>query len=334
MHEATICTPGGEMSNSDNTPIQPISGTVVPRFAGPSTFARLPELRDVAHCDVGIVGIPFDAGTSYRPGARFGPQAIRQASRHLRTHYHPAYDTEPFAEQQVADAGDIACNPFNIEKAVVEIQKAATELLGKVDRIISLGGDHTIALPLLRAVNHYHGPVALVHFDAHLDTWDTYYGAPYTHGTPFRRAAEEKLFLESASMHVGIRGPLYSRDDLKNDEELGFKVIHCDEFQSEGIDHVVKRIRDRVGDNPMYLSIDIDVLDPAHAPGTGTPEIAGMTTRELVGVLRGLAGLNIISADVVEVSPAYDHAELTSLSAATTVFEITNLFAYSKKQKT
>ena len=322
------------MSNSDSTPIQPISGTVVPRFAGPSTFARLPELRDVSHCDVAIVGIPFDAGTSYRPGARFGPQAIRQASRHLRTQYHPAYDTEPFAEQQVADAGDIACNPYNIEKAVVEIQKAATELLGKADRIISLGGDHTIALPLLRAVNHYHGPVALVHFDAHLDTWDTYYGAPYTHGTPFRRAAEEKLFLESASMHVGIRGPLYSREDLKNDEELGFKVIHCDEFQSEGIDHVVKRIRDRVGDNPMYLSIDIDVLDPAHAPGTGTPEIAGMTTRELVGVLRGLAGLNIISADVVEVSPAYDHAELTSLSAATTVFEITNLFAYSKKQKT
>ena len=322
------------MSNSDSTPIQPISGTVVPRFAGPSTFARLPELRDVSHCDVAIVGIPFDAGTSYRPGARFGPQAIRQASRHLRTQYHPAYDTEPFAEQQVADAGDIACNPYNIEKAVVEIQKAATELLGKADRIISLGGDHTIALPLLRAVNHYHGPVALVHFDAHLDTWDTYYGAPYTHGTPFRRAAEEKLFLESASMHVGIRGPLYSRDDLKNDEELGFKVIHCDEFQSEGVDHVVKRIRDRVGDNPMYLSIDIDVLDPAHAPGTGTPEIAGMSTRELVGVLRGLAGLNIISADVVEVSPAYDHAELTSLSAATTVFEITNLFAYSKKQKT
>ena len=321
------------MTNSDGKPIQPISGTVIPRFAGPSTFARLPELRDVSHCDVAIVGIPFDAGTSYRPGARFGPQAIRQASRHLRTQYHPAYDTEPFAEQQVADAGDISCNPYNIEKAVLEIQKAVTDLLGKVDRVISLGGDHTIALPLLRAVNHYHGPVALVHFDAHLDTWDTYYGAPYTHGTPFRRAAEEKLFLESASMHVGIRGPLYSKDDLKNDKELGFKVIHCDEFQNEGIDHVAKRIKDRVGDNPMYLSIDIDVLDPAHAPGTGTPEIAGMSSRELVGVLRGLAGLNIVSADVVEVSPAYDHAELTSLSAATTVFEITNLFAYSRKRK-
>ena len=321
------------MTNSNGKPIEPISGTVIPRFAGPSTFARLPELRDVSHCDVAIVGIPFDAGTSYRPGARFGPQAIRQASRHLRTQYHPAYDTEPFAEQQVADAGDISCNPYNIEKAVLEIQKAVTDLLGKVDRVISLGGDHTIALPLLRAVNHYHGPVALVHFDAHLDTWDTYYGAPYTHGTPFRRAAEEKLFLENASMHVGIRGPLYSKDDLKNDKELGFKVIHCDEFQNEGIDHVAKRIKDRVGDNPMYLSIDIDVLDPAHAPGTGTPEIAGMSSRELVGVLRGLAGLNIVSADVVEVSPAYDHAELTSLSAATTVFEITNLFAYSRKRK-
>ena len=322
------------MTNSDGKPIEPISGTVIPRFAGPSTFARLPELRDVSHCDVAIVGIPFDAGTSYRPGARFGPQAIRQASRHLRTQYHPAYDTEPFAEQQVADAGDISCNPYNIEKAVLEIQKAVTDLLGKVDKVISLGGDHTIALPLLRAVNHYHGPVALVHFDAHLDTWDTYYGAPYTHGTPFRRASEEKLFLENASMHVGIRGPLYSKDDLKNDKELGFKVIHCDEFQNEGIDHVAKRIKDRVGNNPMYLSIDIDVLDPAHAPGTGTPEIAGMSSRELVGVLRGLAGLNIVSADVVEVSPAYDHAELTSLSAATTVFEITNLFAYSRKRKT
>ena len=191
-----------------------------------------------------------------------------------------------------------------------------------------MGGDHTIALPLLRAINHKNkGPVALVHFDAHLDTWDTYFGAPYTHGTPFRRAREEKLFLEDSSMHVGIRGPLYSREDLKNDAEFGFKIIHCDEFQTEGIDKIVKRIRDRVGNNPLYLSIDIDVLDPSHAPGTGTPEIAGMTTREMVNVLRGLAGLNLVSADVVEVSPAYDHAEITSLAAATIVYELTNLFA-------
>ena len=322
------------MDKAKKTPIQPVSGTIVPRFAGPSTFARLPELRDVSRCDIAILGIPFDAGTSYRPGARFGPQSIRQASRHLRTQYHPSYDTEPFVEQQVADAGDISCNPFNIEEAVGQIQLAATEMLGKVDSIISLGGDHTIALPLLRAVNHFHGPVALVHFDAHLDTWDTYFGAPYTHGTPFRRAAEEKLFLDHASMHVGIRGPLYSRDDLDNDEELGFKVVHCDEFQKEGLDHVASRIKERVGDNPMYLSIDIDVLDPAHAPGTGTPEIAGISSRELLGVLREFDGLNIISADVVEVSPAYDHAELTSLAAATIVYEIINLLARTNSGKT
>ena len=322
------------MDKAKKTPIQPVSGTIVPRFAGPSTFARLPELRDVSRCDIAILGIPFDAGTSYRPGARFGPQSIRQASRHLRTQYHPSYDTEPFVEQQVADAGDISCNPFNIEEAVGQIQMAATEMLGKVDSIISLGGDHTIALPLLRAVNHFHGPVALVHFDAHLDTWDTYFGAPYTHGTPFRRAAEERLFLDHASMHVGIRGPLYSRDDLDNDEELGFKVVHCDEFQKEGLDHVASRIKERVGDNPMYLSIDIDVLDPAHAPGTGTPEIAGISSRELLGVLREFDGLNIISADVVEVSPAYDHAELTSLAAATIVYEIINLLARSSSHKT
>ena len=317
------------MSKDKTKPVQPVSGTTVPRYAGPSTFARIPELRDVEHCDVAIVGVPFDAGTSYRPGARFGPQAIRQASRHLRTQFHPAYGTEPFMEQQVADAGDIACNPFNIAEAVEQIQTAATDLLGNVGAIMSMGGDHTIALPLMRAVNHHVGPVALVHFDAHLDTWDTYFGAPHTHGTVFRRAAEEKLFLDHASMHVGIRGPLYARDDLTRDEELGFKIVHCDEFESDGIDKVVKRIRDRVGEHPLYLSIDIDVLDPAHAPGTGTPEIAGMTTRELLNVLRGLAGLRIASADVVEVAPAYDHAELTSLAAATVIYEIVNLFARS-----
>jgi len=308
-------------------PIPPVSGTVVPRYAGPSTFARLPELRDVEHCDVAILGIPFDGGTSYRPGARFGPQAIRQASRHLRTNYHPNYDTEPFMQLQVADAGDVACNPYSIEEAIEQIQTDATALLGKVGGLVSLGGDHTIAVPLLRAMNHHHGPVALVHFDAHLDTWDTYFGAPYTHGTPFRRAAEEGLFLDHASMHVGIRGPLYSRDDLKNDEELGFKVIHCDDFQTEGVDSIVQRLRKRVGDHPLYLSIDIDVLDPAHAPGTGTPEVAGMTTRELLHVFRGLADLNIVGTDIVEVAPAYDHAEITALAAATAAYEMINLFA-------
>ena len=313
--------------------IQPVSGKVVPRYAGPSTFARLPELRDVEHCDVAIIGVPFDAGTSYRPGARFGPQAVRQAARQLRTNYHPDYDVEPFVVQQVADAGDIACNPFNIEEAIKQIEDGASSLLEKVGSIVTIGGDHTIALPLLRAVNKKCGqPVALVHFDAHLDTWDTYFGAPYTHGTPFRRAREEKLFLDDASMHVGIRGPLYSPDDLKSDAELGFKIIHCDEFQTHTIEQIVKRIKDRVGDNPLYVSIDIDVLDPAHAPGTGTPEIAGMTSREILNVIRGLAGMNLVSADVVEVAPAYDHAELTSTAAATIVYELINVIAKNPKK--
>ncbi len=312
---------------ADTPPVPPISGTVVPRYAGPSTFCRLPELRDVPYCDVAILGIPFDSGTSYRPGARFGPQAIRQASRHLRTNFHPAYDTEPFTTMQVADAGDVACNPFNIDEAIGQIEAAADDLYQKAPVIVSLGGDHTIAVPLLRAVNRVAGRVALVHFDAHLDTWDTYFGAPYTHGTPFRRAAEENLFDEKASMHVGIRGPLYSRDDLERDAELGFKTIHCDELQNHGVDHVVERIRQRVGEQPLYLSIDIDVLDPAHAPGTGTPEIAGLSSRELVNIVRGLQGLNLVGADIVEVAPAYDHAEITSLAAATIAFEMVNLVA-------
>ena len=313
-------------------PIQPVSGTVVPRYAGPSTFARLPELRDVEDCDVAIIGVPFDAGTSYRPGARFGPQSVRQASRQLRTNYHPNYDVEPFKVQQVADAGDIACNPFDIDEAIKQIEKGSTELLQKVGSIVTIGGDHTIALPLLRSINKkVGGPVALVHFDAHLDTWDTYFGAPYTHGTPFRRAREEKLFLDDASMHIGIRGPLYSTNDLKNDRELGFKTIHCDEFQTNTIDQIVKRIKDRIGNNPLYISIDIDVLDPAHAPGTGTPEVAGMTTREILNVLRGLAGSQLVSADVVEVAPAYDHAELTSPAAATIVYELINIIARNPK---
>jgi agmatinase len=314
------------MTERKTPPVEPVSGNVVPRYAGPSTFCRLPELRDVPYCDVAILGIPFDSGTSYRPGARFGPQAIRQASRHLRFNFHPVYETEPFKTIQVADAGDVACNPFNIEEAIAQIETAATGLYDSADAIVSLGGDHTIAVPLLRAINKkMGGPVALVHFDAHLDTWDTYFGAPYTHGTPFRRAAEEGLFMDDASMHVGIRGPLYSPEDLKNDEELGFKIIHCDELEREGVDHVAKRIRDRVGDHPLYLSIDIDVLDPAYAPGTGTPEIAGLSSRELLNIIRGLKGVNLVAADIVEVAPAYDHAEITSLAAATIAYEMVNL---------
>jgi agmatinase len=304
----------------------PVDTTKVPRFAGPPTFALLPRRDEVDRCDVAIVGVPFDSGVSYRPGARFGPGAVRQGSRLLRP-YHPGLAVAPFGRQQVADAGDIACNPFDIGEAVAQIEAGAGALLRDAGHLLAIGGDHTIAFPLLRVTRQRFGPVALVHFDAHLDTWDTYFGAPVTHGTPFRRAAEEGLFIDGQSMHVGLRGPVYAASDLTQDAELGFKSVYAMELEKLGVDGVVARIRDRVGDAPLYVSIDIDVLDPAHAPGTGTPEAGGLTSRELIGILRGLAGLRLVGADVVEVSPAYDHAEMTTVAAAHVCYELLALLA-------
>jgi agmatinase len=307
-------------------PIGPPDGRAVPRFAGPDTFARLPRLLDVGAADVALLGIPFDSGVSYRPGARFGPAAVRAGSKLLRP-YNPALDVQPWAGQQVADAGDLAVNPFDIGEAIGQIEAGASLALGSAARLIALGGDHTVALPLLRATAARHGPVALIHFDAHLDTWDTYFGAPYTHGTPFRRAAEEGLLALDGSAHVGVRGPLYSSADLIEDAGLGFATVSTAEVARRGVDEAVDRIRERVGTRPVYLSVDIDVLDPAHAPGTGTPEPGGLTSRELQFILRGLDGLRLAGADVVEVSPPYDHAELTALAAANVAYEMLSLFA-------
>jgi len=306
--------------------VGPADGRAIPRYAGLSTFARLPRLEDVAHADVAVVGAPFDAGVSYRPGARFGPAHIRQSSRLLRP-YNPALDVGPFDGQQVADAGDISCNPFDIGEAISQVEAGANALLAGGSRLLTLGGDHTIALPLLRAVCRDLGPVAVLHFDAHLDTWDTYFGEPYTHGTPFRRASEEGLVDLAHSMHIGIRGPLYDRVDLADTARLGFETIHCADIEELGVAATVRRMRDRLGSAPVYVSIDIDVLDPAHAPATGTPEAGGMTSRELLVTIRGLAGLRVVSADIVEVSPAYDHAEITGIAAAHVAYELLSIMA-------
>ncbi|MFN8156389.1 MAG: agmatinase [Candidatus Nanopelagicales bacterium] len=311
---------------SDDLPLGPPSAIEVPRFAGPDTFARLPRLDQVEHAGVAVLGVPFDSGVSYRPGARFGPQGVRAGSKLLRP-YHPALDVHPWQAQQVVDAGDVATNPFDIVAAIDQVEGAARSLLQQADRIVTIGGDHTIALPLLRAVAAQHGPVALVHFDAHLDTWDTYFGAPYTHGTPFRRAVEEGVLDLDVSAHVGIRGPLYSKKDLDDDRELGFAIVSTEEVARRGVDEAVDRVRSRVGDRPVYVSIDIDVLDPAHAPGTGTPEPGGLTSRELQLILRGLTDLDLVGGDVVEVAPAYDHAELTTIAAANTVYDLLALMA-------
>ncbi|HVD02758.1 MAG TPA: agmatinase [Candidatus Dormibacteraeota bacterium] len=301
-----------------------VDGLSVPRYAGLATFARLPQLGQVPDYAVAVLGIPFDAGTTYRPGARFGPSHIREASRLLKP-FHPYQESSPFAVQQVVDAGDVACNPFDISTAISEIETAARRLLEGSRRVVALGGDHTVALPMLRAVAREVGPVALVHFDAHLDTWNTYFGAPYTHGTPFRRAAEEGLLAEDRSIHVGIRGSLYAPTDLSDDAGLGFRIIHASDFDTFGTGAVIARIRERVGDSPVYISADIDVLDPAHAPGTGTPSAGGLTSRELLACIRGLRGLPIASADLVEVAPAYDSAQLTGVAAAEVVYEFLTL---------
>ncbi|MCE7010607.1 agmatinase [Kibdelosporangium philippinense] len=306
--------------------IGPVDSSKVPRFAGPATFARLPRLDEVERADIAVVGVPFDTGVSYRPGARFAPAAVREASRLLRP-YHPGLDVSPFESAQVVDAGDIVCNPFNIGKAITEISEQATELLNTGAKLVTIGGDHTIALPLLRAIASKHGPVALLHFDAHLDTWDTYFGEPYTHGTPFRRAVEEGILDTSALSHVGTRGPLYGRADLTEDARLGFGIVTSADVMRRGVDEVVAALRERIGDRPLYVSIDIDVLDPAHAPGTGTPEAGGMTSRELLEILRGLAGTNLVSADVVEVAPAYDHADITSIAASHVAYDLVSLLA-------
>ncbi|WP_377268962.1 agmatinase [Peterkaempfera sp. SMS 1(5)a] len=311
-------------------PVGPVDSSRIPRFAGPATFARLPRLDQVESCDVAVVGVPFDTGVSYRPGARFGPSAVREASRLLRP-YHPGLDVSPFETLQVADAGDIACNPFHIDEAVETIEQAAGDLQDDGATLVTIGGDHTIALPLLRAAARRHGPVALLHFDAHLDTWDTYFGAEYTHGTPFRRAVEEGILDTEAVSHVGTRGPLYGKKDLEDDKRLGFGIVTSSDVMRRGVDEVVDALRQRIGDRPLYISIDIDVLDPAHAPGTGTPEAGGLTSRELLEILRGLAGTRLIGADVVEVAPAYDHAEITSVAASHVAYDLVSLLALNRK---
>jgi agmatinase len=312
---------------SEEPVIGPVDGTKVPRYAGAPTFARLPRIDEVSRYDIAILGAPFDGGVSYRPGARFGPSAIRQASRHLRPAYHPDLQVSPFRVLQAVDAGDVPCNPFDIDAALGQIDDAARELITSSRKLVTLGGDHTVALGTLRAAARVHGPLALIHFDAHLDTWDSYFGADRTHGTVFRRAFEEGLLQPDASIHVGIRGPLYDAADLGADKGFGFSTVRASDFDRLGVAEVVGRVRERVGDSPVYLSVDIDVLDPAFAPGTGTPEMGGFTSRELLALLRGLPGEQMIAADVVEVSPAYDHAEITALAAATVAYEVMSVMA-------
>ena len=312
------------------TRYEPADSFETPRFSDVRTFMRLPNVRDLENADAAIVGAPFDTGATFRAGARFGPEGIRSAS-HLLRRYNPSLDVSIFDHLSVIDYGDVPVVPGYIEESYRRIAEGLEPLHRSGVVPIVLGGDHSIALPELRAAAAVHGPLALVQFDSHPDTWDSYFGERHTHGTPFRRAVEEGLLDTSRSIQVGMRGSIYDRGDWDDAREMGFDLVPTDEVRELGILSVIDRIRERTGDAKAYVSFDVDFVDPAYAPGTGTPEIGGFTSRETQEFLRGLTGLEIVGCDVVEVYPAYDPAQITALLAANVAHEFLSLLAFSRK---
>ena len=297
-----------------------------PRFTGPPTFARLPLVRSLDGVDVAIVGVPFDTGVTYRVGGRFGPNAVRAASVMLRP-YNPNLGIKPFDVLSCVDHGDIAIVPGYTERSYAAIEAAVGPIVEAGVVPLLIGGDHACTLPHLRATRS-RGPVAVIDFDAHTDAWDSYFGEKYNHGTWMRRAIEEGLVDVAHSIEVGLRGSLYDVDDWSGlRSELGLEYLTTEDVFRLGPDAVAASIRDRVGDRPAFISFDIDVVDPAHAPGTGTPEAGGPSARDMLSVLRGLTGIDFVGFDVVEVIPAYDPAGQTATLAANLAYEMLSLVA-------
>ena len=306
----------GESSNP-----QPLGGNEMPRFGGIATFMRLPGKTDPADLDVAVIGVPFDIGTSNRPGARFGPRGIRDESVLLRP-YNMATRAAPFDSLRIDDTGDVASSPFDLSSAIEQIEEHFNNLLSNDLITASLGGDHTIVLPILRAMAKKHGPVGLIHVDAHTDINDTMFGAKIAHGTPFRRAVEEGLLDTDRVVQIGVRGTGYAADDFDWSREQGFRVVQVEECWGKSLTPLMSEVREQVGDGPVYLSFDIDGLDPSFAPGTGTPEVGGLTVPQALEIIRGCRGLNLVGVDLVEVAPIYDTSGLTSLTAANLVYEM------------
>jgi agmatinase len=291
---------------------------------------RLPNNRDIENAEAAIVGAPFDTGASFRAGARFGPEGIRSAS-HLLRPYNPSQDVEIFEHLSAIDYGDVTVVPGFIEESYEEIEKGLAEIHRAGVVPIVLGGDHSIALPELRAAAETHGPVALIQFDSHADTWDAYFGKKYNHGTVFKRAVEEGLLRPEKSIQVGMRGSLYDAGDLQASRDLGLDLQTTDNVREAGIEQTIDRIQDRVGDTKVYVSFDVDFADPVYAPGTGTPEVGGFTSYEAQKFVRGLRGLDVVGCDVVEVYPQYDGpGQVTSLLAANIAYEFLSLIAMRK----
>ena len=307
------------MTNPANP--QPLSGNEMPRFGGIATFMRLPGNTDPAGLDVAVVGVPFDIGTSNRPGARFGPRGIRGESVLLRP-YNMATRAAPFDSLRIDDTGDVASSPYDLLAAVEAIEAHFDELLGHGVVTAAMGGDHTVVLPILKAMAERHGPVGLVHIDAHTDVNDTMFGSKITHGTPFRRAVEAGVLDCDRVVQIGVRGTGYEADDFDWSRRQGFRVVQAEECWNRSLEPLMDEVRDQVGGGPVYLSFDIDGLDPAFAPGTGTPEVGGLTVPQALEVIRGCRGLELVGCDVVEVAPIYDTSGTTSLVGANLLYEM------------
>ncbi|SVA82904.1 uncharacterized protein METZ01_LOCUS135758 [marine metagenome] len=300
---------------------KPISSMITPRFADVATFFRLPINKNLEDLDYCICGVPWDGGTTNRPGARHGPREVRNASSLIRL-YHPVSLKSPYDNFEIADIGDCPVNPADLQDSLAKIKEFYENVVTSKTIPLSIGGDHLISLPILRALAK-DGPVGLFQFDSHSDTWDSYFGGyKYTHGTPFRRAIEENLINPKKYVMLGIRGSLYDPDDMKWAKEQGVTIITIDEYYKIGFEKSMKIVKDILGDSPSYLTFDIDGIDPTYAPGTGTPEVGGFNVREAQLIIRELNQMNFIGADVVEVSPPFDVNNMTSLVGATIAFEI------------
>jgi len=300
-------------------------------YQGIATFGRRPHTRDVSAADVAIVGVPYDGATSYRSGTRFGPRAIREQSL-LLWGYNNALGVAPFDVLRVVDFGDVDVVPVDVLATQQAIEREVGAIVGAGTRVVSIGGDHSISLPLLRAHAAKYGPLAVVHFDAHPDTWNAEFGEhKYSHGTPFRRAIEEGLIDTSAYIQVGIRGPTAGPEDYLDAHRLGARMITLDEALARGIAAVLAEIVSTVGSRKTYVTLDIDAVDPAFAPGTGTPEVGGFTSHQMLQLVRGLTGLSVVGADLVEVCPPFDHGQITSILAANLVFELLSVMALKRQ---
>lgn len=300
---------------------QPLSGNDMPRFGGPGTFMRLPSMVNAAGLDAAFIGVPLDIGTSNRPGARLAPREIRDESRMIRP-YNMATRAAPFDSLSVADIGDVPINTFNLQKSIGIIETFYDEVLSHDCIPMTIGGDHTIALPILRALKKMHGPVGMIHVDAHADINDHMFGEEIAHGTPFRRAVEEGLLDCNRVVQIGLRATGYAAEDFDWPREQGFRVVQAEECWHKSLQPLMTEVRSQLAGGPVYFSFDIDGMDPAYAPGTGTAEIAGLTPPQALEIIRGAKGLDIVGCDLVEVSPPFDTSQITSVLASNLLYEM------------